>query len=147
MDSHQAYIGIGSNLGDRIQNCKLAVKSISSVPKISLIKQSSWIETDPVGYLDQNRFINGAVLIETSLSPTDLLNELQKIENKMGRVRTIPMGPRTIDLDLLLYDDLQIKTETLTIPHPRMKERDFVQIPLLEIAPSLASYFVIEKTR
>ena len=103
---HIAYIGIGANLGDRIQNCETAVQKINAHPSIKVTKISSWIETDPIGYLDQGKFINGAIEIETSLTPYQLLKTLQSIENEMGRVRTIKWGPRIIDIDVLYYDDL-----------------------------------------
>jgi len=141
---HIAYIGIGANLGDRIQNCETAVQKINAHPSIKVTKISSWIETDPIGYLDQGKFINGAIEIETSLTPYQLLKTLQTIENEMGRVRTIKWGPRIIDLDILLYDEQTIQTATLTIPHPGLKERDFVWKPLLELNPY---YFVSEQDK
>ena len=134
---HIAYIGIGSNLGDRIQNCETAVQKINTHPSIKVTKKSSWIETDPVGYLNQGKFINGAIEIETSLTPHQLLKTLQTIENEMGRIRTIKWGPRIIDLDILLYDEEIIQIPRLIIPHPGLKERDFIQKSLLELNSKL----------
>ncbi len=134
MKQQIAYIGIGSNLGDRLKNCKDAVSKLDNHPKIKVTKVSSWIETDPVGYTDQPKFINGAIEIKTSLSPVELLKTLKQIEKEIGREETFRWGPRTIDLDLLLYDSLTMKTIDLTLPHPHIKDRDFVKIPLLEIA-------------
>ncbi len=133
MKQEIAYIGIGSNLGDRLKNCKDAVSKIDNHPKIKVTKISSWIETDPVGYADQPKFINGAIEIKTSLSPVELLKALKQIEKEIGRKETFRWGPRIIDLDLLLYDSLTLKSEELTLPHPGMNERDFVKIPLQEI--------------
>lgn len=138
---HTAYIGIGSNLGNRIQNCEAAVQKINAHPSIKVTKKSSWIETDPVGYTDQPKFINGAIETVTNLSPESLLETLLSIENEMGRVRMMKWGPRLIDLDILLYDEETIQTPQLIIPHPGLKERDFVRKPLLELNPKLQFLF------
>lgn len=137
---HIAYIGIGSNLGDRIQNCESAIQKMNAHPSIKVTKKSSWLETDPVGYLNQGKFINGAIEIQTSLSPHSLLKTLQTIENEMGRVRTVKWGPRVIDLDILLYDDLMIDTPELKIPHLYIQDREFVKKPLLDLNPHLNFY-------
>jgi 2-amino-4-hydroxy-6-hydroxymethyldihydropteridine diphosphokinase len=129
-----AYIGIGSNLGDRENNCKSAIKLLIK-NGVRVTKLSSMIETEPWGVKDQPKFINMAIEIETGLNPEELLKALKKIENEMGRQATIRWGPRVIDLDILLYDDLLIKTPQLIIPHPGIKERDFVLKPLAEITP------------
>lgn len=130
---HTAYIAIGSNLGDRINNCKAAIQKINAHPHISVTKQSTFIETNPAGYVKQNDFINGAIEIKTSLEPQALLEALQIIEIALGRKKTFKWGPRVIDLDILLYDNIQIHLPHLTIPHPEIKNRDFVQKSLREI--------------
>lgn len=131
-----AYIGAGSNLGDRRENIAQACKLIEK-NGLRILKQSSLIETDPVGGPPQGKFLNGVIQAETKLSPLELLKCLKEIESQCGRARTVRNGPRTVDLDILLFDDLRMRTEELTIPHPRMFERDFVKIPLREIAPEL----------
>lgn len=130
----RAHIGIGSNLGDRQGNCQKAV-ALLRMEKQSVLKRSSLYETEPWGVEDQPRFINMAVEIRTGLKPEDLLRLLKKIEEDMGREHTRRWGPRVIDLDILLYDDLIIAREELRIPHPRMHERAFVLEPLAEISP------------
>lgn len=129
-----SYIGIGSNLGNRQENIKLAVKKINALEDTKVIKLSRLIETKPVGGPSrQSRFLNAVLKIKTNLTPQRLLKKLKKIEQALGRVKTVPNGPRTIDLDILLYGDKIINTKKLVIPHPRMFERDFVMRPLLEI--------------
>jgi 2-amino-4-hydroxy-6-hydroxymethyldihydropteridine diphosphokinase len=128
-----AFIGIGSNLGNRIENCIRAVEEISNFTRITVI--SSIYETEPVGKEDQPDFINCAIEIETSLSPFDLLTFLQSVENVIGRERIEKCGPRIIDLDIIFYDNLLTETDKLTIPHPRAHLRRFVLEPLSEIAP------------
>jgi len=129
-----AYIGIGSNLGNREENCERAI-SLLEVNNIKITKRSSMIETEPWGIEDQPNFINMAVEIETALSPEELLKLLKDIETEIGREPTVRWGPRIIDLDILLYDDLILKTPELEIPHPQISERGFVLKPLAEIAP------------
>ena len=141
--SHIAYIGIGSNLGNRIQNCETAVQKINTHPSITVTQKSSWLETDPVGYLNQGKFMNGAIEIKTTLSPQALLDALLSIENEMGRIRTMKWGPRIIDLDILLYDKETIRIPHLTIPHPHLRERDFVKKSLLELNSKLEFSFDI----
>ena len=128
-----AFIGIGSNLGNRIENCIRAVEEISNFARI--ISISSIYETEPVDREDQPDFINCAIGIETSLSPFDLLISLQSVENIIGRERIEKWGPRKIDLDIIFYDNLLIETDELIIPHPRAHLRRFVLEPLFEIAP------------
>ena len=128
------YLGLGSNLGEREKNCLEAIKLLKE-NGIAVVRQSSLIETEPWGMTDQPHFINMAAEVETGLPPHQLLALLMSIENKMGRDRTMKWGPRIIDLDILLYDDLIIDTEELTVPHPFLHERDFVLRPLAEIAP------------
>ena len=129
-----AYIGIGSNLGDREDNCERAIKLLIA-NGITVTKRSSMAETEPWGVKEQPDFINMAVEIETALKPDSLLHLLKNIEIEAGRLPTSHWGPRIIDLDILLYDDLIIKTSELEIPHPHISEREFVLKPLAEIAP------------
>jgi len=132
---HKAFIALGSNLSNPRAQVEQAIQTISSTPSITLVSASSLHETKPVGYADQPDFINAVVMIQTELSALALFETLQAIEQHQGRVRHFKNGPRVIDLDLILYDDATIQTETLTVPHPRMMERAFVLKPLLEIAP------------
>lgn len=129
-----AYIGIGSNLGNREENCEKAIKLLEG-NNIKVTKRSSMIETEPWGVEDQPKFINMAVTIETGFKSEELLRVLKKIEDEIGRSPAERWGPRIIDLDILLYDDLIIKTPELEIPHPHIEEREFVLKPLSEIAP------------
>ena len=134
-----AYIALGSNLGDRRKNLTTALFHLVREPRIILEKHSSFIETKPYGITDQPDFLNGCCRIWTDFSPRQLLAALQSIEDKMGRVRTRRWGERIIDLDILLYDDIAVNDPDLVIPHPDMKNRDFVLEPLKEIAPDLAA--------
>jgi len=128
------YIGLGANLGDRRKNIKSAVRKITALKKIKVIKVSKLIKSEPVGGPSgQGEFLNGVLKIETSLTPVTLLKKLKNIERELGRVKTVRNGPRVIDLDILLYADKIINTKKLTIPHPRMFFRDFVIKPLLEV--------------
>ncbi|MBI2609477.1 MAG: 2-amino-4-hydroxy-6-hydroxymethyldihydropteridine diphosphokinase [Deltaproteobacteria bacterium] len=133
------YIALGSNLGKRKENCLKAIKYIHELPFTKVLKTSSFIETKPLGKRDQPQFLNGAIKIETKLSPQKLMQSLLEIEKKMGRVRKEKWGPRLIDLDIIIYDDLKIEEPGLTIPHPHFKERDFVLIPLRELQFDLNS--------
>lgn len=131
---HTCYIGVGSNLGNRRKNIKLAIGKITALRKTKVIKISKLIKSAPAGGpRGQGKFLNGALKIETKLSPATLLNELKNIECQLGRIKTVRNGPRVIDLDILLYADKIINTSKLVIPHPRMFYRDFVIKPLLEI--------------
>ena len=136
----RAYVGLGSNLGDRRAILRAAVDRMRTDPDIEVLAISSLRETDPVGVLDQPRFLNGVVALRTDLPPLVLLARLQTIEKRLGRVRegVQRYGPRTCDLDLLLYGDLELTTEKLTIPHPRLTERRFALEPLVELDPQLA---------
>ncbi|MSO20017.1 MAG: 2-amino-4-hydroxy-6-hydroxymethyldihydropteridine diphosphokinase [Acidobacteria bacterium] len=135
-----AYLSLGSNVGDRMGNLLAALKRIGRTTH-SQSRTSSVFETEPVDHLDQPWFLNCVAEISTTLSPAELLHQLQKIELQLGRERTvpplIPKGPRTLDIDILLYGDLILQSEELTIPHPRMMERRFVLQPLCELAPHL----------
>jgi 2-amino-4-hydroxy-6-hydroxymethyldihydropteridine diphosphokinase len=129
------YLSLGTNLGDKKENLQYAVNLLSE--KINILKISSFYETEPVGYKDQPWFMNIVVEGITLLTPEDLLVFTQSIEQAMKRVKTIVNGPRIIDVDILLYEDVKIDTRTLIIPHPRMTERAFVMYPLFEISPDL----------
>ncbi|KKK36639.1 2-amino-4-hydroxy-6-hydroxymethyldihydropteridine pyrophosphokinase [Mesobacillus campisalis] len=128
-----AYLALGSNIGDRLGYLGRAVELLHRHEKIEVVNTSSIYETDPVGYTDQDAFLNMVVKVQTCLGPLDLLEAVNKIEAKLGRKRGIRWGPRTLDLDILLYNQENINSEKLTVPHPRMQERAFVMIPLLEI--------------
>jgi len=135
--STQAAIALGSNLGDRRATLDQAVLMMDSHAEISVRTVSSFIETDPVGPEGQDAYLNGAVLVDTTLDPRDLLTVLNAIEAQLGRDRSTEQrwGSRTCDLDILLYGDRVVDDPELTIPHPRMREREFVLGPLAEIAP------------
>lgn len=131
------YIGLGSNLDNPVRQVFLAIKALEQSPTIQLLQTSSLYKTEPVGYAAQPDFINAVACVQTLLSPEQLLQLLQTIELSQGRQRgSIQFGPRTIDLDLLLYGEETIQMEQLTVPHPRMLTRGFVLYPLSEIAPS-----------
>ncbi|MDI6728855.1 MAG: 2-amino-4-hydroxy-6-hydroxymethyldihydropteridine diphosphokinase [Thermodesulfovibrionales bacterium] len=128
------HIGIGSNMGDRQANCRNAIGRLKD-KGIVIKKASSMYETKPWGLEEQPDFINMAVEAETGLSPEELLKTLKEVEKEMGRKETVRWGPRIIDLDILFYDDIVINMEHLHIPHPLLHKRDFVLLPLSEIAP------------
>lgn len=132
-----SYLSLGSNIGGRFDMLKQAVKLLYQHPRIMVQSISSLYETDPVGYTDQEPFLNMVVYLHTEMTAIELLDVCQEIEQKLNRRRLIRWGPRTIDLDILLYNQETIETERLVVPHPRMHERDFVLIPLVEIAPHL----------
>ena len=128
------YLGIGSNLDDKKRNLRQSIELISQIDGVNLIAVSHFYETAPWGVIDQPTFINAAVRVESTLEPLKLLEELQTIENKLGRVRSVHWGARTIDIDILYIDGFTIDNERLKVPHPFMFERDFVLIPLREIS-------------
>lgn len=132
-----AYVGLGSNLDDPVSHVETALEELDRLPHTRLVKRSSLHRTAPVGYPNQPDFINAVAQLETGLPAERLLDELQGLEARHGRIRTFPNAPRTLDLDLLLYGRLVLNTERLTVPHPRMREREFVLAPLREIAPDL----------
>ncbi|MBM3727282.1 MAG: 2-amino-4-hydroxy-6-hydroxymethyldihydropteridine diphosphokinase [Acidobacteria bacterium] len=132
----RAYLGLGSNLGPRQHYLAQAIARLGG-PSLAVTAQSSIYETAPVGYTDQGWFLNMAVEIETTLLPLQLLRLVARIERTLGRQRTFPNGPRTLDIDILLYDRHSVRTRHLVIPHPRMTERRFVLESLAEIAPNL----------
>lgn len=131
------YIGIGSNQGDPVENCRRAIEGIVSDERNRLVRRSSFYRTEPMGRKDQNWFVNGVALVETSLGPGEMLEFLLSLEKEIGRVRRERWGPRVIDLDILFYGEKVIDEENLQVPHPRLHERKFVLIPLKEIAPDL----------
>ena len=128
-----AFLAVGSNLGDRKRNIKLAIRKIKRLKNTKILKVSKIILSKPQGGVAQGNFLNGAISIKTKLSAARLLQALKRIENELGRRKTVKNGPRTIDLDILLYGDRIIERNNLKIPHPRMFEREFVIRPLLEI--------------
>jgi len=130
-----AYIGLGSNIGNKSGNILKALDILGQFNGLKITKISSFYETEPVGYEDQDWFVNAVAQIETILSPDKLLNAFKKTEQAMGRRNTIRWGPREIDIDLLIYDQLCLNSPELIIPHPHLHERAFVLAPLAEIAP------------
>jgi 2-amino-4-hydroxy-6-hydroxymethyldihydropteridine diphosphokinase len=133
--SHSVFIALGSNLGDRSSNLEAALEALP--PSVRILLRSPIYETEPWGRTDQPVFLNQVIQAETDLPPQDLLVYLKRLEEQLGRQPTYQYGPRKIDLDILLYDDLVLETPTLTIPHPRMAERAFVLTPLADLAPDL----------
>lgn len=131
----RVFLGLGSNLGDKEGTLQEAARLLDAVPGIQVLRSSSLYETDPVGYVDQDVFYNLVLEANTSLSPRMLLEETQRIERQLGRTRDIRWGPRTVDIDILLYGSEQVNIDSLHIPHPRMAERAFVLVPLAELAP------------
>lgn len=141
-----AYLSLGSNLGDRLDMLSRAVRSLEQ-PGTRVLQVSSVYETAPQGKTDQPDFLNIAVRVETALAPPDLLVHVQQVELALGRVRTVRWGPRTVDIDILLYGGEIVAWPELELPHPRMLERAFVLIPLLELDPSLALPHTGERLR
>ena len=138
-----AYIGLGSNLGDKKANCRKALELLAEECRV--VRVSSLYHTDPVGYIEQEEFVNAVAAVETDRSPSGLLALCHAIEGRLGRTRTVHWGPRTIDLDILLYGDVVLEQPDLVIPHPLMAERMFVLAPLAEIDPDLM-HPVLHKT-
>ena len=142
---HIAYIGIGSNLGNKTEQCERAVSEILKHDHHKLLAKSSFFKTKPIGSTFQDWFVNSVIKIETDLGPIQLLQVLKTIESQMGRTKTYRWGPRMIDLDILFFDDTEMKTEVLQIPHPLAHERQFVLAPLAEIDRDLI-HPVLKKT-
>jgi 2-amino-4-hydroxy-6-hydroxymethyldihydropteridine diphosphokinase len=134
MNSVKTAIALGSNLGDSLSILENALLELAQTPGIILVSQSRWYQTKAIGPA-QPDYLNGCAILQVELTPQELLDTLLEIENKFGRVRLEKWGPRTLDLDLLLYGDIILDTPNLQIPHPRMRERAFVLVPLAEIAP------------
>lgn len=132
---HTAFIALGSNMGDKDAHLLFGVEELKKIKQIQVEKVSSFIKTEPYGYTDQDAFLNGACMIRTTLTPEELLDVCQHIEAEAKRVRKIHWGPRTLDLDVLFYDQEIIATERLNVPHPDMANRDFVLKPMAELAP------------
>lgn len=130
-----SYLGLGSNVGDRLAYLQSAVEKLASSQSIQVVKLSPVYQTEPVGYVAQEDFYNMVVEIRTSLAAGELLSEVKRIESELGRIESNHKGPRTIDIDILLYGDVPIVQHKLTVPHPLMIEREFVLRPLLDIAP------------
>lgn len=136
----KAFLSIGTNIGERLDNLNDALRGLADSEKIQITNVSSIYETDAVGYEDQAAFLNIAAEIETDFTPNELLDFCLALELELGRVRLFKWGPRLIDIDILLYEDVKINTEKLKIPHPYMKERAFVMIPLIEISPEKSNF-------
>ena len=141
--NHIIYLALGTNLGDRIANLRAAIEALS--PEINVIAESKVYETPPWGYENQPAFLNMAVKGETALEPESLLKRLKQLEVQLGREQSFHWGPRLIDIDILFYDNLILKSESLIIPHPRLHERAFVLVPLTDIAPDFI-HPVLKKT-
>jgi 2-amino-4-hydroxy-6-hydroxymethyldihydropteridine diphosphokinase len=132
---HTVYLSLGSNLGNRLANLKQAVTALS--PQMEVKAKSHVYETPPWGYEDQPKFLNQVIKAKTYLEPEPLLKHLKRLELALGRKESFPNGPRLIDMDILFYDDLVLNTSSLVIPHPRLHERGFVLLPLMDIDPEL----------
>jgi 2-amino-4-hydroxy-6-hydroxymethyldihydropteridine diphosphokinase len=135
MQEHTVYLALGSNLGDRLANLKQAVSSLT--PQMEVRAKSQVYETPPWGYEDQPKFLNQVIKAKTYLDPEPLLKHLKRLEVALGRQESFRNGPRLIDIDILFYDDQVLNTPTLVIPHPRLHERGFVLLPLMDIEPDL----------
>ena len=133
----KAFLSLGSNMGDRLEYLSKAIDKIAQIQGCNILNKSRVYETEPWGYENQEAFLNLCISVETYLSPYELLESLQTIELELDRVRKIHWGPRTIDIDILLFDDIICEDDKLTIPHPRMRERAFVLIPLYDIEKNL----------
>jgi 2-amino-4-hydroxy-6-hydroxymethyldihydropteridine diphosphokinase len=135
MAGKTVYLSLGSNLGDRRANLRNAIAALN-IPGIRVLRESPIYETEPVDYLNQAWFLNQVVEAETTLFPMQLLTRTARIERELGRVRTMPKGPRTLDIDILFYGTSVVDTKRLQIPHPRLTERRFVLVPLADLAPN-----------
>ena len=138
MKNHIAFICVGSNLGNKLENCKKGVDALIRSDSVTLKAQSRCYKTDPVDYLNQDWFINYVIKIETSLDPFELLNMLKSIQRNAGRINdVVRFEPRILDLDIILFDDVVVNSENLTIPHPRMHKRRFVLKTICDIDPKI----------
>lgn len=138
---HTAYLSIGANMGDKLAHLNQAITALKADPAIDVTAVSPFYQTEPVGGVVQDDFLNGAVALDTSLSPEGLLDVIQKIEQQQHRVRKIHWGPRTIDLDIIFYDQETCQTPQLTLPHREAFNRRFVLVPLLDILPKRSPYY------
>jgi len=135
MEEHIVYLALGSNVGNRAVNLKAAIAALP--PQMEVKAKSRVFETPPWGYADQEKFLNQVLKVQTYLQPEQLLKHLKRLEVTLGREATFQNGPRLIDIDILFYDELVFESPTVTIPHPRLHERGFVLMPLMDIAPDL----------
>ncbi|QKI89615.1 2-amino-4-hydroxy-6-hydroxymethyldihydropteridine diphosphokinase [Thiomicrorhabdus xiamenensis] len=135
--AHRVFLGLGANLDQPAEQIRAALRALDSLPQSRVIKSSALYTSSPLGPQDQPDYVNAVCLLETQLAPDELLQQLQRLEIEQGRVKKRHWGERTIDLDILLYDDLQLQSEHLQIPHSQMHLRDFVLVPLAEIAPGI----------
>jgi 2-amino-4-hydroxy-6-hydroxymethyldihydropteridine diphosphokinase len=137
-DRHIVYISVGSNIGDRLQNCRQGITALTRSSKSRVVAQSRIYVTEPVDYEDQDWFINMMIKLETALEPLELLDQIKTIQRAAGRKRDIiKYGPRILDLDIIFFDDLVIDSERLVVPHPRMHQRRFVLRPICDIDPDI----------
>ena len=135
---HTVFVSVGSNLGDKIENCQKGINGLLADGESVLVRSSSFYRTSPVDYKDQDWFVNLVIKIETSLDPFELLGKIQDIQKAIGRkAGTVRFGPRILDLDIIFFDDQVIQTDILEIPHPRMHKRRFVLKPICDIEPSM----------
>jgi 2-amino-4-hydroxy-6-hydroxymethyldihydropteridine diphosphokinase len=137
-EEHRVFLGMGSNLGERRENLLAALRMLDAMEDIRVLEVSSVYETEPWGVLEQPDFLNLVALVSTSRDPRGMLAACRDVEDELGRVRGERWGPRIIDVDILLFDDLQLEEKDLIIPHPRMLEREFVMVPLLELQPDVS---------
>ena len=138
MDAHSVIISVGSNIGDKRANCRQSIDHLLDSGNASLVKASRFYRTSPVDFMDQDWFVNAAVKVQTPLEPLDLLATLQSIQQQAGRTKSgIRFGPRVLDLDIIFFDQLVLKTPALEIPHPRMHKRRFVLQPICDIDPDI----------
>lgn len=145
MKEHIVYLALGSNLGDRLANLKQAIAALS--PQMDVRAKSAVYETPPWGYEDQPRFCNQVVRVKTYLDPEPLLRHLKRLEVALGRKESFPNGPRLIDIDILFYDNLILNSPLLIIPHPRLHERAFVLLPLMDLDPELVHPLIRKSVR
>jgi len=137
-EAHEVFLGLGSNLGDKRENLLIALRLLDGMEGMEMGEVSSVYEAEPWGVLDQPGFLNMVALAHTSRDPRGTLEACREVEKEMGRVRERKWGPRIIDVDILLYDDIELEEDDLVIPHPRMLEREFVLVPLLELRPEMS---------
>ena len=145
-ERHTAYIALGSNLGDRAAYLNFAVKELEKTRECRVLRVSEFISSEPYGYTEQDEFLNGCLALETLLNPYELLDLLHGIEDLAGRERKVRWGPRTLDLDIIFYDDIVMSTDKLRIPHAEMHKRDFVLIPLNDVAPNMLHPILMKTT-